>query len=97
LFKWLYTRKPVAVSFIDMETNNQDKKGAVMIIRIKADAWMYYSIVILAFISLASAIAAIVLTWMHQPVPGVLILMGFLAAGSLVRLLISPLNSEMLE
>ena len=65
--------------------------------RIKADAWMYYSVVTLGFVALASAIAAIVLTWMHQPVPGVLILMGFLAAGSLARLLISPLNYEMFE
>lgn len=65
--------------------------------RIKADAWMCYSVVILGFIALASAIAAIVLTWMHQPVPGVIILMGFLAAGSLVRLLISPLNQRWFE
>ncbi|HSL45681.1 MAG TPA: hypothetical protein VK897_19760 [Anaerolineales bacterium] len=65
--------------------------------RIKADAWIYYGMVILGFIALASAIVAIVLTWMSQPVPDVIILLGFLAAGSLVRLLISPLNYEMLE
>ena len=68
-----------------------------MITYIKSDAWMYYSIAILGFIALASAMAAIVLTWMRQPVPDVIVLLGFLAAGNLVRLLISPLNYEVLE
>ena len=65
--------------------------------RIKADAWTYYSVLILGFIALASVFGVIVLTWMRQPVPEAMIMLGFMAIASLGRLLISPLNQELFE
>lgn len=62
--------------------------------RMKTNAWISYSMVVLGVILAASAISTLVLTLMHQPVSEVIIALGLVAAVGLLRLLISPLNQE---
>ena len=81
-------RKPGTLSFIGIDMNNQNQKGAMM----KTNSWISYSIVVLGVITAASALSTLVLSLLNQPLPNAIITIGLVALAGLVRLLISPLN-----
>jgi hypothetical protein len=65
--------------------------------RIQTDAWISRTVIVLAWILMASVAGFLVLLRMGQPMPEILLALGSVAAGGLIRLWISPLNQKLLE
>ena len=58
----------------------------------QAKGWMYRTLAVLGLVVVASVAGVIILTVVGQPVPDILVALGAVAAGGLIRLSISPLN-----
>ena len=54
--------------------------------------WMYRTLAVLGLVMVASVAGVLILTIVGQPVPDILVALGAVAAGGLIRLSISPLN-----
>jgi hypothetical protein len=80
-----------------MERSNQAQKGATTNTYIKAKSWMARTLAVLSLIVVASMTGVVILTIGDQPVPETLFVLGAVAAGGLVRLLISPLHQALSE
>jgi len=65
--------------------------------RIQTDAWISRAVIVLGLILVASLSGILILMLIGQPLPEILAALGFIAAGGLVRLLISPLNQKYLS
>jgi hypothetical protein len=63
--------------------------------RMKTDIWISYLVTVLGLAAVTSAIGAIILTMMRQPVSEVLFALGSVALAGWARLLISPLNQRL--
>ena len=57
----------------------------------QTDVWIYRTVVVLGLIAVVSAVGAIILTIMGQPLPEILIALGSVAVGGLARLLVPSL------
>jgi hypothetical protein len=77
--------------------NDKSQKGAVMNSPMKTDFWIYHLVLVLDFTLTASVVGSIILLILGQPVPGVLLAVGTVAGAGLVKLLISPLNRELMR
>jgi hypothetical protein len=58
----------------------------------QAKGWMYRTLAVLGLVVVASVAGVLILTIVGQPVPDILVALGAVAAGGLIRLSISPLN-----
>lgn len=65
--------------------------------RLQTDAWMYRVVFVLGLIAAVSAVGILTLRITGQPLSEILIAVSVISAGGLSRLLISPLNSGLLE
>jgi hypothetical protein len=63
----------------------------------QTDMWISRAVIVLGLILVASVSGILILMIMGQPLPEILAALGFIAAGGLVRLLISPLNQKFLS
>jgi len=63
-----------------------------MKIRMQTDAWIHRIVIVLGLILVSSVAGTLIRTTTGQPIPEIFIALGAVAAGSLVRLSISPLN-----
>lgn len=63
--------------------------------RLQTDVWIYRIFVVLCLIFMTSGITTIALTSISLRMPEILIALGAVALGGLVRLLISPLNRKL--
>ena len=63
--------------------------------RLQTDIWIHRILFVLGIVAIVSAVVSIALTIMGQPVLEIILALGLVAVGGLVRLLISPLNREL--
>ena len=63
----------------------------------QAKGWMYRTLAVLGLVVVASVAGVIILTVVGQPVPDILVALGVVAAGGLIRLSISPLNQQVYQ
>ena len=63
--------------------------------RLQTDIWVHRILFVLGIVAIVSAVVSIALTIMGQPVLEIILALGLVAVGGLVRLLISPLNREL--
>jgi hypothetical protein len=80
-----------------MERSNQSQKGVAMNTHIQSDTWISCAVTVLCVILAVSVAGVLILRIADRPVPEILIALGFVATGGLIRLLISPLNQELSE
>ena len=66
-----------------------------MNIHLQTDTWIIRAVILLGLILVASVAGVLILRLVGQPVPEFLVALGSVAAGGLIRLLISPLNQEL--
>jgi hypothetical protein len=64
---------------------------------IQTDAWISRIVIVLGLILVGGVASILILMIVHQPMPEILVVMGSVATGGLIRLLISPLNQELSE
>lgn len=65
--------------------------------RMQKQSWISRTLAVLGLIVVASVAGIVILMITGQPVPGLIVTLGAVAAGGLVKLWISPLNRELLE
>ena len=63
----------------------------------QTDIWISRAVIVLGLILVASGLGILILVITGQPIPEILVALGSLAAGGLIRLWISPLNRKLLE
>ena len=63
-----------------------------MNIRMRTDAWMSRTVIVLGLILVSSVAGILILRIAGQPVPEILAALGCVATAGLIRVLISPLN-----
>jgi hypothetical protein len=68
-----------------------------MNIRMQAHPWIFWTMIALGCILAGSVAGMIVSTFMHKPLPELLVGIGLVAIGGLFRLWISPLNQRLFE
>lgn len=64
---------------------------------IQTQGWIYRTLVVLGLIVIASMTGVIILMIIGHSLPEILVALGFVVTGGLIRLLISPLNRELYE
>jgi hypothetical protein len=64
---------------------------------IQTDTWISRTVIVLGLILLASMAGILILMTAGQPMPEILVALGFIATGGLIMLWISPLNQKLLE
>lgn len=62
----------------------------------KTDAWIYYLVIVLGLTVAASVVGSIMLLLLGRSIPNLLLVFGTVAGAGLVKLLISPLNRELI-
>jgi hypothetical protein len=65
--------------------------------RLHTDTWMYRVVIVLGLIAIVSVAGILTFRVTYQPVSELLVAVSVISAGGLSRLLISPLNSGLLE
>ena len=65
--------------------------------RMQTDAWISRAVIVLSLILMASVVGILILVITGLPIPEILVALGSVAAGGLIRLWISPLNRKLLE
>ena len=65
--------------------------------RMHTDTWISRVAVVLGLILAASVVGILILVVTNQALPQILIALGVVATGGLIRLWISPLNQKLLE
>ena len=80
-----------------MERSNQAQKEATTNTYIEVKSWMARTLAVISLIVIASMTGVVILTIVNQLVSEILFVLGAVAAGGLVRLLISPLNQALSE
>lgn len=65
--------------------------------RTQTGIWIYWMVIVLGIFMVASLMAIIILQVMGQPLSELLISLGFIATGGLIRVLISPLTPKLME
>jgi hypothetical protein len=65
--------------------------------RIQTDTWISRIVIVLGLILIASLVGILILVITGQALPQILIALGVVATGGLIRLWISPLNQKLLE
>jgi hypothetical protein len=86
-------KKPATLSFIEIEMNHQNQKGAAMKTHMQTDIWIYRTVVVLSSIVATSVAGTVILMILDQPMPELLFALGSVAVGGLARLLVpSPQN-----
>lgn len=58
----------------------------------QTDAWIYRAIIVLGYVVTGSVVGILIITILHQSLPEILLALGSMAIGGLVRQLFSPLN-----
>jgi hypothetical protein len=82
--------------FIEMK-DNLYQRGATMNTRLQTDAWISRTVIVLGLILVASVAGILILMITGHPLPEILVALGFVATGGLIRLLISPLTPRLME
>ena len=75
--------------------NHHYEKGDIMNTRIQTDLWISRIVLVLCLILVVSVVGILILRIMGQPLPEILVALGFIATGGLIRLLVSPLNQTL--
>jgi hypothetical protein len=78
--------KSAIPSFIEIEMHNQNQKGVIMNTRMQTDAWIYRTIIVLGYVVTGSVVGILIITILHQSLPEILLALGSVALGGLVRL-----------
>ena len=65
--------------------------------RMQTDTWISRIVIVLGLILIASLAGILILVITGQALPEILISLGVVATGGLIRLWISPLNRKLLE
>jgi hypothetical protein len=63
--------------------------------RMQTNAWISRAVIVLGLILVASVAGILILVITGHPMPEILVVLGSVATGGLIRLLISPLNQEL--
>ena len=64
---------------------------------IQTDTWISRAVIVLGLILVASVAGIFILMMAGQPMPEILVALGSVATGGLIRLMISPLNRKLFE
>ena len=65
--------------------------------RLQTDTWVSRTVIVLGLILVGSVAGILILMITGQPLPEILVALGFVATGGLIRVLISPLTSKLRE
>lgn len=65
--------------------------------RMQADTWIFHTVLVLGLILVASVVGILILMITGHPLPEIIVALGFVATGGLIRLLISPLTPRLME
>lgn len=68
-----------------------------MRIHAQKDTWISRAVIVLGLILAASLAGILILVTTTHVLPEIFAALGFVAAGGLIRLLVSPLNQELFE
>jgi hypothetical protein len=68
-----------------------------MNIRTQTDTWISRIVTVLSLILAASVVGILILRIADNPVLEILVALGFVATGGLIRVMISPLSSKWME
>lgn len=63
----------------------------------KSSVWIFRTIIVFGSIVAGSLVDIIAMTITGQSIPGIIATLGLVALAGLVRLLVSPLNQELLQ
>jgi hypothetical protein len=63
--------------------------------RMRPDTWISRAVIVLRVILVMMVAGILILRLVERPVPEILIALGFVTTGGLIRLLISPLNQAL--
>ena len=64
---------------------------------LRTDAWIARTVIVLGLILMASVAGILILMITGQPLPEILVALGFIATGGLIRVLLSPLTPKLME
>lgn len=65
--------------------------------RMQADTWIFHTVLVLGLILVASVVGILIQMITGRPLPEILVALGLVAAGGLIRLVISPLTPRLME
>ena len=65
--------------------------------RMQTDSWISHTVIVLGLILVASVAGIFILMTMGHPMPELLIALGFISTGGLIRVLASPLTPKLME